>query len=131
MLALNTSVANGPKPDLRLFVSGQLICRPLICQGPRIEHEVRRLACPIAQEGHACMVAAIDNELIARQGITVMGAPFSNSRAAIAQRTLIVAEQYAFLIAFSTMGGITWASAIFASCAHPQRKYRRCCLRLC
>jgi hypothetical protein len=42
---------------------------------------VRRLAWLFVQEGHACMVAAIHEELIAVDvGMTVMGAPLSKSR---------------------------------------------------
>jgi hypothetical protein len=35
---------------------------------PRIEHETRRLSGPLVQEGHACMIAAIHDELVARHG---------------------------------------------------------------
>src|SRR4051794_35873026 len=36
--------------------------------GPGIEHQARRLSSPLVQEGHARMVAAIDDELVARRG---------------------------------------------------------------
>jgi hypothetical protein len=48
--------------------------------GPRIEHQARRLGCPIAHKGLAYAVAAIHEELVTRYGATIMGTAFSQSR---------------------------------------------------